>query len=69
MKYKVEFYTMDHPLSEVRKWMRKGFNAWSNPRIDAYLTKYGCPTLEFVETTVRILNSFNMFQLAIDSIV
>lgn len=51
MKYKVEFYTMDHPLSEVRKWMRKGFNAWSNPRIDAYLTKYGCPTLEFVETT------------------
>ena len=53
MRYKVIFYTMDHPLSEVRKWMKKGFNAWSNPKIDNYLRRWGCPTLEFVETTVR----------------
>ena len=51
-KYKVDFYTMDHPLSEVKKWMKKGFNAWSNPRIDAYLRKHNCPTLKFEETTV-----------------
>ncbi|KAL5262383.1 hypothetical protein ACHWQZ_G007937 [Mnemiopsis leidyi] len=51
MRYKVIFYTMDHPLSEVRKWMKKGFNAWSNPKIDNYLRRWGCPTLEFVETT------------------
>jgi len=50
-KYKVDFYTMDHPLSEVKKWMKKGFNAWSNPRIDAYLRKHNCPTLKFEETT------------------
>jgi hypothetical protein len=56
LKYKVTYYTMDHPVSEVRRWMRKGFEAWSNPRIDAYLRKYGCPTLDFVETTVRILH-------------
>ncbi|KAL5260979.1 hypothetical protein ACHWQZ_G006876 [Mnemiopsis leidyi] len=50
LKYKVIFYTYDHNLSEVKKWMEKGFNAWNNPQINAHLRKHGCPTLQFVET-------------------
>ena len=54
LKYKVIFYTYDHKLLEVKKWMKKGFNAWTNPDISAHLRKHGCPTLQFVETSVSI---------------
>ena len=55
LKYKVIFYTYDHRLSEVKRWMKKGFSAWNNPMINAHLRKHGCQTLQFVETLVGII--------------
>lgn len=50
VKYKVIFYTMDHELPEVKEWMEKGFDAWTNPEINDHLRNHGCPTLKFVQT-------------------
>ena len=43
---------MDHELPEVKEWMEKGFDAWTNPEINDHLRNHGCPTLKFVQTNV-----------------
>ena len=61
LKYKVIFYTYDHRLSEVKRWMKKGFSAWNNPMINAHLRKHGCQTLQFVETLVGIIINTTLY--------